>query len=682
MFTRYKREQRILFLEKKLIFLELPPDIEQIQVKMEEEKYESLLAAVIDDDKYTSGESAEKGEIRKQLDRIAQQIDNNLPKNLQLASAQTNYQKYGGDGGKEKGTAVKSAIREPIDGQKWDLGKQMVELGTMVDLNKVPVPLIEGIKKAKSPSDARIACDTFEAERSTQKELVEGAKRIEEFKKVLLENIKRVAMVALDQKQMTRFETAKKLYIQDKAKNLFPSEAALDIKEVEGKRKLASVYLEGFMSKAALKADKKEIQEEFDSTYGVIDEQMIKEFVESLINNKSGDFWKDDSDYSFYKSATPEVKAYLEGLLDAVGKVDELDEKLYVNNQKREIIMKKYLEIPESQRNDLTSVQNAFGDIQAQINFETAKNTFIETKVKELYPDNSNDKSLEGKRNIARQYLAGLMKATSIQAAGNIQEELNDFYEIYSPDDLRTYIDGEFDENKERGWKTYPEFQELFSSGSPSVRAYLEGLMDSLAFENNDGKPVVRMDDFEWIKKRYNSIIPEEARHNIDIVKGYFENANAVSFTGSEEGHGGMKWAIEVLDNEEKPEVKLFYEQRMAKANQILLGKPGGEEAVIRYKRMLLTEISKQNPGNVDMEKLNALPQPWIFEATTFTVSKLPEGAIAVAELPNAINEYAKKLTAQTGAEKIVFQFRYDHHVYYVNKPPFKVYVVPESKPV
>ncbi|HLG25417.1 MAG TPA: hypothetical protein VI588_01305 [Candidatus Gracilibacteria bacterium] len=652
---------------RRFVYHEIPEVDEANKNLPQVESVQTVLAATIDDTKYTAKESQEKGEVHKFMQEAAKKAEAAIPSALRPGNAKAAFEKYGGEKAKGAGAALRGTIPDLKEGEDWN------KIKTTLNLADVPSPLAEAIKKSKSPEEARAACDSFDAERDKREKMHLEAIVVDEKKLALLDNVERTVLVALEQKQKLRFEAAKKDYISNKAKELFPTDPTLDSLKLDEKRHLASTYMEGLMSGAELKADKAGIKEELDKAYKKTGDEVVKDVVEGMITGAVGNYWKDNKD-CFYTNASPEVKAYMEGLLDSMMGPDE-----HVTDEQWTLIRDMYYAIPENERNYLPAFKEAFISIHKLAKFELRREEYIAAKSAELFPDDPKDPDAHMKRNIAAQYLSGLLSSADIHFGENrTRDEFDWYFNMFDLQKLRTYVEAELAEKETGGWRTNPEYKTVLSSTSPEVRAFMEGMIDSFSYNDDDPQKTRIIDDsqWQWIKARYNSI-PVELRDNIGTVKSYFHNANSVYLVDREKNPERIT-ALEILEIEGSPALH-YFNIRMAKARETFLGFPGGQDAVDRYREMLLTEIGQQDGANIDMTRLNALPMPWVFEARAFQVPEIPGGAVAAGKLPNEISDYAKKLTASTGSAKINIAFAYDNHVYYAKNPPFQLYIMPES---
>ncbi|MCC6643682.1 hypothetical protein IT411_02945 [Candidatus Peregrinibacteria bacterium] len=629
------------------------------------EKLETVAAISIDDNKYLFKESGEKGEIKKYMDSANKKLDQAIPAHLQLAKAQTEANKYTSEANAlviRIGLAV-DALKE---GEKWQ------DIVTKENLTNAPASLVQAIKKAKSAEGLKQVCDNFISDGQKATDNLEAAQEIDNSKKTSLENIKRTAEIALEQKQKLRFEAAKKDFIRKKINQFFPDDPKSDQQKLQEKRMLATTFIGSALDGAELKADKKEIQNELESKFKGPVEHYLVEIVKELTSSKEQLFVAD------FPDATPEIRAYLGGILISMSIPDGQGEYI-VGENTLNFVKVAYLSIPENKRNYLPAVQEALSGIRHSQKFELKKEEAITSKIMEIFPDNSSDHYLGVKREIARQYLEGMLSSAEIQTTEKwTKSELDYYLNTVTKEWFSEYVEAEMNGKKTTGWRERPDLKAILSSGSPAANAYMEGLIDSFSYTNDQGETVLGETQVNWIIENFNKV-PVNARNDVNILKTYFYNQSAI-FHMDEKEHPEMKVARTIFDQDGYSPALAFYDARMIKASETFSEKAGGDDALNRYRTMLLSEISKQDPANLDLDKLNDLPMPWAFEAKAIQVNQLPPDAIAASELPKELKEYAKRLTDRTGAGDMSIQFQYNGHVYYAKKPPMKVFVVPESK--
>jgi hypothetical protein len=664
MLTHFRRQFSTEIKSHRLIF-RAPETADVIKNVQDVEKLETVVAVTLDDNKYLFKESGKKGEIKKYMDGVNSKIDKNIPAKLQIAKATAEAGKYTPDA---MGAAVRLSMQIPDlkEGEKWST------VVSKLDFQGALPELVQAIKKAKDPAIARQACDDILLAKEEAETNLTAAKEIDEAKKQTIENVKRTAEIAVEQKQKLRFEAAKKDFVRKKVNQLFPDDPKADQQKLQEKRMLATTFLESGLGAAELKADKKEIQEELDSKFKGALEQSVMELVKELTSSKEKNFMPE------FPGATPEVKAYLGGILASMV-VPDGNGGFRVPESSMAFVTAAYMSIPENKRNYLPAVKEAMTGVRQIEKFELKREEAIAAKILEIFPDDDADSSLKQKREIARAYLTGLLSSAEMQTNEKwTKKELDYYMSTVTKDWFTSYIQSELEEKKATGWRARPELKEVLSSTSPAANAYMEGLIDSFSFTNEKGETILDPTHLNWIVENFKKV-PEDARHNVDYLKTYFNNQPAIYFM-DENKHPEHKVTRAIFDEEGYSPALSFYDTRMVWATETFSGKAGGSDVLDRYRAMLLSEIGKQDPANLDLDKLNALPMPWAFEAKAVQVGQIPEGAIAAGELPKGIKEYANRLSARTGKGDLNMQFEYDGHLYYMKRPPNKIYIVPETK--
>ncbi len=708
------------------IYLETPeaasfaPKLEQVAVAAAPE------AQTLDDTKYLAEESADnpEGAVWKLADRTAKQIDGIIPANLKTPAAKATLQKMGGPDAKGSGESVKNTISAAEPLEEWNKRKEFIATPGL------PASVAQMVRAAGSPTEARLACDQFSVDYVKAESQVSAAKEIHTLREKTWEKIEQIGMLSVEQKQISRFEGAKKEFALNKVNSLFPENPKLDQENIKQQRSLASTYLEGLLANEDLKVDKKEMESAMRDAYEKAGgDKKTKQFVEGLTSETPSSSWGANKENEFYKSASPEVKAYMEGMLDSYATVDE-DGVSKIDPQALLQIQTSYLNIPEGQ-NSLSEIKNTLGPLKLQVNFEKERSRYIDAKILELFPNDPKDQSLDLKRENARTYLQGLFSSVSIHTdKEDFRSTMDNYYSMYSPAIIRVFIEGVMDEDKMVPTvANEARFSNMFAQTSPDVHMFLEGIINSFAYKHNDGKIYCDDEQANWVVGKFNSI-SVDSRRDIVTVKSYYSNFQARMMKDMDDtDEPEMKSAREVLFLN-KPEINHFLKTRITQAEKMFLGKPGGQDMVDRYRDMLLlslkaavsvgkqidvkalnaipaadnfekgTEKPKEvspnlaaagavavaanAPKRVNMNILNALPMPVNFERGTEILKEAPPDLVEAINVPKLVETYATNLVAKMKAvddKPLVIKLNYDEKLaYYITDPPVTISVLPPSQ--
>lgn len=678
-FTRCKKEDHVMSMPSRAVYFETPEAADVVPKVEQAEASEYATAMTLDDTKYYPEESLEKGEIRKLMDSVNKSADAAIPAGLKLGAAQDVYVKLGGPDAKGKGAALKGTIAENLSLEQW---KDVKKFFTFPE--NTPDSLVQAVKNAKSVGEARLACDQFDVDWGKSEGQMRGALEIDSYKADMISKIEEAAKMSVEQKQKSRTEAAKKDFSLSKVAALFPEDPKAVKEDLERRSQLGATYLEGLLKNVDFTPDKKRTEDAIRSAYeNAGGDDKVRSFVDSLGSGTEGPFWKDGNEAEFYKNASPDVKAYMEGVLDSRLPAGA-NGKRTIPPEDLAVIQETFALIPEDQRDSLSAVKAAFELIRPKIRFEKEVSQYTSAKVLELYPDDPNDPKLEEKRSCAKLYLDGVFRSVTFHYdMDSLKHELDTYFTQYPPSSVRDYVSGIVDQNK-YPWSRSgdPKFTEMFKDTPRDVHVFLEGVIMSFVFEHDDGKIDIDAEQADWVLKTYNAI-PESERGNINAVRSAFSKCKARNVYSMDDSKQENMDAARLVLAKNNPEINSFFERRMAIAEDTFWG----TGSFGRYRTMILHAIAQQNPDQPDMAKLEALPMPINYESGTQQVQELPADAALVSQLPKTLETYAKRLTSrmeQAGAVKpFVVKIEYDGgNYYYAKNPPFQIYSVPENKPV
>ena len=661
------------------VYFETPEAADVVPKVEQAEASEYATAMTLDDTKYKAEESAEKGEIRKLMDSVNKSADAVIPAGLRLSAAQDSYVKLGGPDAKGKGAALKGTIAENLSLEQWQDVKKFFTFP-----ENTPASLVQAVKNAKSVGEARLACDQFDVDWGKSESQMRAALEIESHKADMIGKIEEAAKMSVEQKQKSRREAARKDFTLSKVTALFPEDPKAVKEDIERRRQLGAAYLEGLLTSIKLTPDKKGTEDAIRSAYeNAGGDNKVKSFVDSLGSGTEGPFWKDSKEAEFYKNASPDVKAYMEGVLDSRIPADSGGGRT-IPPEDLAVIRETFALIPEGQRDSLSAVKAAFEHIRPKIRFEKEVSQYTDAKVLELYPDNPGDPKLEEKRACAKLYLEGLFRSVGFNYdMDSLKQELDNYYTTYPPSTIRDYVSGIVDQNK-FPWSQSgdPKFTEMFKDTPRDVHIFLEGIIMSFVFKHDDGKIDIDAEQADWVLKTYNAI-PESERAHLDSVRSAFSKCKSRNVYSMNDSKQENMDAARLVLAKNNPEINSFFERRMAIAEDTFWH----TESFGRYRTMILQAIARQDPDQPDMATLEALPMPINYESGTQQVQEVPADAALVSQVPKPLESYAKRLTSrmeQAGAVKpFVVKIEYDGgNYYYAKNPPFQVYSLPENKPV
>jgi osmotically-inducible protein OsmY len=291
---------------------------------------------------------------------------------------------------------------------------------------QTPKALQDAVQNAGSRDNAKKACNEFKANQEIAEANSIAADAIDKHKKDLVKDIESIAVSIVHEKQKAFFDSERTAYIGLKVEELAPKvteevlshiDVGLDGKSKDpasieaarqsardfnnSQRANAALYLQSLLSSAELTVGGSHtdgaIKTEFDSKYGkkgdheqfLVNVSLPKGERVSVSDEPAPEFVSDDLDDVGGKPASPEIRAYVEGLINSLGLSGEGKEDAKQAYMK--MVKLRIQSLPPKERNNLDAVKSAL----STMHMEQALITNTDPEIASHYMADETDEDIE-----------------------------------------------------------------------------------------------------------------------------------------------------------------------------------------------------------------------------------------------------------------------------------------------